>query len=304
MRFISAEGVKIMEIGFIGLGVMGQPMALNLARAGTPLIVWNRSPDRADALRAAGATVAASAADVFARTRIVLLMLYDATAIDAVLSRGTPEFRDLVAGHVIVQMGTPSPAYSKSLDADIRAAGGAYVEAPVSGSLKPAETGQLVGMLAGAPDRIAEVRPLMAPMCREVFSCGAVPGALLMKIAINAFLIPMVTGLAEAFHFADRHGLDVRQLQAILDAGPMASNVSKVKGAKLAESDFTVQSAISDVLKNTRLTTSAAREKGLASPLLDVCEALYGEAIAQNHAAIDMAGVIKAIEARSDRGKG
>ena len=293
-----------MEIGFIGLGVMGQPMALNLARAGTSLIVWNRSSERCDALRNAGATVAASAADVFARTRTVLLMLYDAAAIDAVLGRGTPEFRTLVDGHVIVQMGTPSPAYSKSLDADIRAAGGAYVEAPVSGSLKPAEAGQLVGMLAGEPDRIAQVRPLMVPMCREVFACGAVPGALLMKIAINAFLIPMVTGLAEAFHFADRHGLDLRQLQAILDAGPMASNVSKVKGAKLAESDFTVQSAITDVLKNTRLTTAAAREKGLASPLLDVCEALYNEAVEQDHAGIDMAGVIKAIAARTDRRKG
>jgi 3-hydroxyisobutyrate dehydrogenase len=159
-------------------------------------------------------------------------------------------------------------------------------------------------MRAGEPDRIAQVRPLMAPMCREVFACGAVPGALLMMIAINAFLIPMVTGLAVAFLFADRHGLDLRQLQAILDAGPMASNVSKVKGAKLAESDFTVQSAITDVLKNTRLTTAAAREKGLASPLLDVCEALYNEAVEQDHAGIDMAGVIKAIAARTDRRKG
>lgn len=292
-----------MDIGFIGLGVMGQPMALNLARAGTPLIVWNRSADRSEALRAAGAKVAASSAEVFAQTRIVLLMLYDAAAIDSVLCRGTPIFGDLVAGHLIVQMGTPSPDYSKSLDADIRAAGGTYVEAPVSGSLKPAEAGQLVGMLAGDSDDVARISTLMAPMCRECFPCGAVPGALLMKIAINAFLIPMVTGLAEAFHFADRHGLDVRQLQAILDAGPMASNVSKVKGAKLAGGDFTVQSAISDVLKNTRLTTAAAREKGLASPLLDVCEALYSEAADQNHAGIDMAGVIKAIEARTDRRK-
>ncbi|MES2256422.1 MAG: NAD(P)-dependent oxidoreductase [Pseudomonadota bacterium] len=292
-----------MDIGFIGLGVMGQPMALNLARAGTPLIVWNRSADRNEALRAAGAKVAASSAEVFAQTRIVLLMLYDAAAIDSVLCRGTPIFGDLVAGHLIVQMGTPSPDYSKILDADIRAAGGTYVEAPVSGSLKPAEAGQLVGMLAGDSDDVARISTLMAPMCRECFPCGAVPGALLMKIAINAFLIPMVTGLAEAFHFADRHGLDVRQLQAILDAGPMASNVSKVKGAKLAGGDFTVQSTISDVLKNTRLTTAAAREKGLASPLLDICEALYSEAADQNHAGIDMAGVIKAIEARTDRRK-
>jgi 3-hydroxyisobutyrate dehydrogenase len=289
-----------MNIGFIGLGVMGQPMALNLARAGTSLIVWNRSPDRCEPLRTAGAKIAADAGDVFARSRIVLMMLYDAAAIDMVLERGTPAFENLVAGHVVVQMGTPSPDYSKALDADIRAAGGSYIEAPVSGSLKPAEAGQLVGMLAGNPDDIAQVRPLLAPMCRETFLCGAVPNALLMKIAINSFLIPMVAGLAEAFHFAGRHGLDTRQLQAILDAGPMASNVSRVKGAKLAAGDFAVQSAITDVLKNAQLTVDAAQGKGIASPLLDVCVTLYGEAVAQGHGKIDMAGVIKAIEKRSD----
>jgi 3-hydroxyisobutyrate dehydrogenase len=291
------------DIGFIGLGVMGQPMALNLARAGTPLIVWNRSADRSEALRSAGAKVAASSDEVFARSRIILLMLYDAAAIDAVLGRGTPAFQRQVLGHVIVQMGTPSPDYSKGLDADIRAAGGAYVEAPVSGSLKPAEAGQLVGMLAGDPNDVAEVRPLLAPMCREIFLCGAVPNALLMKIAINAFLIPMVTGLAEAFHFAERHGLDVAQLQAILDAGPMASNVSRVKAAKLANGDFTVQSATTDVLKNAKLTAAAARQKNIASPLLDTCVDLYEETVAQGHGAIDMAGVIKAIEGRSRSGK-
>ena len=288
-----------MDIGFIGLGVMGQPMALNLARAGTPLIVWNRSAGRAAPLQAAGAKLADHPAAVFAQSRIVFLMLYDAMAIDAVLERGTPAFHDRVAGHVIVQMGTPSPSYSQGLEADIRACGGAYVEAPVSGSLKPAETGQLVGMLAGEPDNVAEIRPLLAPLCREVFSCGAVPSALLMKIAINSFLIPMVTGLAEAFHFAGRHGLDVQQLQAILDAGPMASAVSRVKGAKLADGDFSVQSAITDVLKNARLTTSAAKESGVASPLLDLCVDLYSETVALGHGGLDMAGVIKALEARS-----
>jgi len=109
----------------------------------------------------------------------------------------------------------------------------------------------------------------------------------------------MVAGLAEAFHFADRHDLDVHQLQAILDAGPMASNVSRVKGAKLANGDFTVQSAIGDVLKNAKLTVEAARRKGIASPLLDTCVDLYGEAVAEGCGSIDMAGVIKTIEKRS-----
>ena len=95
----------------------------------------------------------------------------------------------------------------------------------------------------------------------------------------------------------------VAQLQAILDAGPMASNVSRVKGAKLAGREFSVQSAIADVLKNTRLTTAAARQKGLASPLLDGCEALYGEAVAMGGDPTDMAGVIHAIAARTDSGR-
>jgi 3-hydroxyisobutyrate dehydrogenase len=288
-----------MDTGFIGLGVMGQPMALNLARAGTKLIVWNRTTDRATPLLAEGAKVAASPDELFREAEIVFLMLYDGAAIDAVMGRGSPLFQSFVGGHVIVQMGTPSPDYSRALEADIRAAGGAYVEAPVSGSLKPAEDGELVAMLAGDPEQVEKIRPLINPMCRQTFPCGAVPNALLMKIAINSFLIPMVTGLAEAFHFAERHGLDPHLLQAVLEAGPMASKVSRVKGAKLAASDFAVQSAITDVLKNARLTTEAARQKGLASPLLDLCVALYSEAVEQGHGEIDMAGVIRAINARS-----
>ena len=291
-----------MDIGFIGLGVMGQPMALNLVRAGTKLTVWNRSADRIGPLRAAGARIAASPADLFARTRIVILMLYDGTAIDTILGRGTPAFGAHVAGHVIVQMGTTSPGYSRHLEADIRAGGGSYVEAPVSGSVKPAEAGQLVAMLAGDDEIVEEVRPLLQPMCRQTVPCGAVPNALLMKLATNHFLIPMVTGLAEAIHFADRHGLDMQQLLAVLDAGPMASSVSRVKAAKLAAHDFTVQAAITDVQKNVRLVTEASREAGLASPLLDVCEALYGEAAALGYGQSDMVAVIHAIAARSGPG--
>lgn len=289
-----------MIVGFIGLGVMGQPMALNMARAGTPLIVWNRSQERCHALREAGARVADSVSDVFRDARIVFFMLYDGAAIDATLSRGTPAFADLVRHHVIVQMGTLPPEFSRSLEADIRAAGGHYVEAPVSGSLKPAQTGQLVGMLAGEPDVVSEIQPFLASVCHQTFLCGAVPNALLMKIAVNAFLIPLVTGLAEAFHFAERQGLDRRQLQAILDAGPMASAVSRMKAAKLAEDEFSVQAAITDVLKNCRLTTSSARRAGIATPMLETCEVLYAETAAQGHGQIDMAGVIHAIAARSD----
>ncbi|MEU7053979.1 NAD(P)-dependent oxidoreductase [Streptomyces eurythermus] len=288
-----------MNVGFIGLGVMGGPMALRLVHAGTPLVVWNRTPHRAEPLRAAGAEVAADAAEVFARAEVVLLMLADEAAVDTVLGRGTPELAARVAGRVIVHMGTTAPEYSRALETDIRAAGGRYAEAPVSGSRVPAEQGQLVAMLAGEEDAVAAVRPLLAPMCRETFGCGAVPGALLMKLSVNLFLITQVTGLAEAFHFAERQGLDRRLFLEVLDAGPMASAVSRMKAPKLRERDFSVQAAALDVLKNNRLIAEAARDARLASPLLDVCHALFRETVARGHGGEDMVAVLRAIEART-----
>ncbi|PXY22977.1 2-hydroxy-3-oxopropionate reductase [Prauserella muralis] len=288
-----------MRLGFAGLGVMGLPMALNLVRAGTPLVVWNRTPRRCDPVVAEGAERAAGPGELFAGCDVVVLMLADEPAVDAVLARGTPEFATRVRGRTVVHMGTVPAGYSRGLGADITAAGGAYVEAPVSGSRGPAEEGQLVAMLAGRDEDRARVRPLLAPMCSAVFDCGAVPGALLMKFAVNLFLITMVTGLTEAFHFAERHGLDLAALEGILDAGPMASAVSRTKAGKLVAGDFAVQASITDVFKNNRLIAEAAREAGVASPLLDVCHALYGETVGLGHGGADMAAVIRAIEART-----
>jgi 3-hydroxyisobutyrate dehydrogenase len=292
-----------MALGFLGLGVMGSPMALNLVRSGQDLLVWNRSADRAEALRAAGARVAASPADVFEQAETVLVMLANGDVIDAVLGRGTPDFAARVERRTVVHMGTTSPDYSRGLAADVRAAGGSYVEAPVSGSRVPAETAQLVAMLAGDPEDVEATRPLLGPMCRETVVCGPVPNALLMKLSVNLFLITMVTGLAEAVHFARQHGLDLEQLRAVLDVGPMASAVSRGKVAKLVTGDFDVQAALSDVLYNNRLIAEQARGAGVASPLLDASHALFAEAEALGHGPSDMAAVVRAIEARTAAGR-
>ena len=221
------------KVGFVGLGVMGQPMALNLAKAGARLIVWNRTPERADPLRNVGAVVAHGVEDVFAGSRIVILMLINETVIDTVLDRRTPGFADLVCDHIVVSMGSTAPDYSPALAADIQAAGGRYVEAPVSGSKKPAEAGELVALLGGDPEASAEIRALLDPMCRQVLACGPVGNGLLMKLAVNLYLDTMLAGLAEAVHFADRQGLDLHTFQAAIDSGAMASNITGIKIPKL-----------------------------------------------------------------------
>src|SRR5689334_8205592 len=168
---------------------MGQPMALNLARAVAAigvagLVVWNRTASRAEPLRAAGARVAGSPGEVFRRAgEVLLLLLGDEAAIDAVVDRGGARCAHYVAGRTIVHMGTTAPDYSRELEAAVRGGGGRYVEAPVSGSRTPAEAGELVAMLAGEPDAVDAVRPLLVPVCRDTFGCGPVPGGLLMKLS-------------------------------------------------------------------------------------------------------------------------
>lgn len=286
-------------IGFIGLGLMGEPMALNVVRAGMPLVVWNRSAGKTERLAQAGATVANDPADVFGRCDVVILMLRNEAATDVVLARHTPRFGPRVSGHTIVNMATPSPGYSTALEAEVVARGGRYLEAPVSGSRKPAEAGQLVAMLAGAPATIALARPTLSHMCRTLVDCGPTPGALIMKFAVNVFMICMVTGLAEAAHFAQCHGVDLAKFAVVLDASPMASDVSRVKATKLASRDYAPQATIPNVIENIALIAEAARAVRSASPLLELCHSLYAEAAEVLHGDVDMIAVIQAIERRS-----
>lgn len=289
-----------MSIGFIGLGIMGRPMALNLIRAGQTLVVWNRSREKCEPLREAGADVASSPAEVFGRSTVVILMLVNGAAIDKVLERGAPGFRAMVAGRTIVSMSSVSPEYSRALERDIKEAGGRFVEAPVSGSRVPAESGQLVAMLAGDPAVIDEIRPLLKPMCHETVFCGPAGTGLLMKLSVNLFMIVMATGLAEAVHFADRQGLDRRLLQAVLNAGPMASNYSRMKMAKMVAHDFSAQAAATDAWTNTGLISGAADRANVSAALIRQCQDLYRETLDLGHGSDDLMTVIRAIEARSD----
>ena len=284
-------------IGFLGIGTMGEPMALNLLRAGFPLVVWNRTLAKTDSLRAAGATVARAPGEVFERCGIILAMLADSPALDAVLGRGTPAFQARVEGRLLVNMATISAAYSRGLDAAIRAASGAFVEAPVSGSRKPAEAGQLVAMLAGDPEAIERVRPVLAPLCRQVVPCGPAPNAILLKMSTNLFQIAMITALSEAVNFAGKNGLDLALFNEVVLAGQLASDLVRVKAAKFVHRDFAAQAAIRNVCESSRLVVETAAAAGVPTPLADVCLRVNQAAMAQGYADEDMIAVLKTYEA-------
>jgi 3-hydroxyisobutyrate dehydrogenase len=276
---------------------MGLPMAANLLRAGTSLCVHNRSPARCEALATAGAEVAGSAASLFARCDAVILMLPDDDATDAVLGRGGAEFASRLAGRLIINMGTHSPGYSRALGRDISDAGGRFVEAPVSGSRGPAEAGELVAMVAGAPDAVADARPLIAPMCRELIEVGDVPRAMAMKLAVNLYLVASVTALAEATQLATASGLDLDQFARVITNGPLGSSVAGTKLGKMVRRDFTPQAAIGDVVKNARLVASAADGLGTEAPLLRESLARFEAVRSMGGGALDMAAILISYEA-------
>ncbi|WFE19973.1 GNAT family N-acetyltransferase [Solwaraspora sp. WMMD937] len=283
------------RVGFLGLGIMGLPMARRLARSGVGLTVWSRTPKSDDELKAAGARTAANVPEVFAQCDTVIVMLRNADAVDQVLRDVPGGLAHLVAGRTIVNMGTLPPEYSKALADEVESAGGHYVEAPVSGSRRPAEDGKLVAMVAGRPDVVRRTVALLDPLCAQITTCGPVPSGIAMKLAANVFLIALVTGLAEAFHFADRHGLDRDLLRGVLDAGQMSSPISRVKTAKLVADDLDAQAAIADVQMNAELIVDAAAAVGAGVPLSELCRALYADAVSRGDGALDMVGVVRTI---------
>jgi 3-hydroxyisobutyrate dehydrogenase len=284
-----------MPLGFIGLGVMGTPMAGHLARAGHAVLGWSRSGRNHEAARTAGVQPITRRQDVFDACGTILLMLANDEAIDSVLDRNTTTFPARVKGRLVINMGTSSAAYSQALGEQIRAAGGRYVEAPVSGSRVQAEAAQLVIMLAGDAADVAEASHLLAPLGRQCVACGQVPAALRMKLAVNLYLITLVTALGEAVHFAKVHGIALERFAEVLNAGPMASEVSRIKLDKMIREDFAVQASITDVLKNSGLVAGAAHEAGMQAPLIDASDALFARAQRMGLGGLDMAAVLQAI---------
>ncbi len=284
------------RIGFIGLGVMGEPIALNLVKAGESLIVWNRSTSSQDRLRIAGAEVARTVDEVFEKADTVIFMLVDKNALDAVLDRGGRMY-GLVKDRIVISMSTVPPAYSQALAGEIEEAGGMYVEAPVSGSRKAAEMGELVVMLGGAAGAKDRATSILRSASRKVIDCGPAGAGLSTKLSVNLLVNTMLVSMAEATLFAKAIGIDLALYAEAIEAGPMSCPYAKTKLPKLIERNFSVQATASEALQVTNLITDEARRLEVPTPLLDLSCELYRKAVEMGHGREDMASVLLAVEA-------
>ncbi|KAL6872454.1 hypothetical protein HDV57DRAFT_256841 [Trichoderma longibrachiatum] len=280
-----------MNVGFLGLGVMGTPMALNLCRK-FPTIVWNRTAYKSAELVRAGAKLGQTPAKVVEESDIVFTMMFDGPAIRSVMDE---DFRNALRGKTLINTSSVSVDFSQGMAKEVHEAGGKFIEMPVSGSRVPAEMGNLVGMMAGDKTECERIRPFVEPITSAAIYCGPIGAGLKMKYAVNTFLIAITVGLAESMNLARAQGLDMEAFSSVLDAGPLASPYSKLKLAKVAKADWSPQAAVKDCYNSTELIRTAAAAAEAKTPLIQICNSLYGQAMDSGLGDEDMIAIYRVL---------
>lgn len=218
-----------MKIGVAGLGAMGAAIAARLIEVGHQVSVWNRSPDKAKPLADAGAIVAASPAALADRCEVVITMLTDGAALDAVYSGSNGLLSGNVKDKLFIDMSTVPPKVSIDLAAKVRGAGAAFVECPVGGSTAPARQGKLLGLMGGEPADAARAKPIMEQLCRRLEHCGPVGSGAAMKLAINLPLMVAWQAYGEAFAIARTVGWEPKRLLDLFVESNGANNALKMR---------------------------------------------------------------------------
>lgn len=225
--------------GFIGLGVMGQPMALNLRRAGHALTVHARDRERARPLVEAGAELADSPAAVARAADVVFINVSDDAAVEAVLFSADGVAAGLRAGAIVVDMGTTSPTATRAFAGRLAGLGASLLDAPVSGGEAGARAGTLSIMVGGAATDFARVAPLFQALGGNVVHVGPAGAGQVAKacnqIAVSATLL----GVAEALTFARAQGVDPARVRAALLGGSAYSRILEIHGQRMLERNFT-----------------------------------------------------------------
>jgi 3-hydroxyisobutyrate dehydrogenase len=223
-----------MKVGIAGTGRMGSAMAQRLMSLGHELTVWNRTPEKTRELAAAGAAVAASPAALAEKVEVVLTILTDDKAIEALYHGPGGLLSGNVAGKLFIEMSTVRPEVEVALAKKVEAKGAALVECPVGGTTGPAREGKLFGFAGGGDSEVAKARPLLEQLCRRVEHVGSAGAGARMKLAINLPLYVYWQALGEALLLCQSLKLDPERLINIFSDTSGASNVIKMRGASVA----------------------------------------------------------------------
>jgi len=272
-----------MHIGIAGIGKMGAAMAQRLMEAGHQVTVWNRSAGKTKAVVDAGATLAASPAELATKADAVITMLTDAAAIDAVYNGPSGLLSGDVKGKLFIEMSTVPPTVPAALAEKVRAKGAAMVECPVGGSTGPARQGKLLGLMGASPEDAARARPILEQLCRRIEHAGPVGSGAVLKFTVNMPLMIYWQALGEALALCRSLNLDPERLMDMLSETSGAATVLKVRGPGIAAMlkggdggpvTFNVDGAIKDL----RAMLAEGKAQGVELPLVEKTLACYEEA--------------------------
>jgi 3-hydroxyisobutyrate dehydrogenase len=279
-----------MRVTILGTGIMGAPMARNLAAAGHEVRAWNRSRERAEPLAADGVEVADSPAEAVREAEVVVTMVSDGAAVEAVAGDlGFP------AGAVWAQMSTVGIAATERLVARAAEAGVPIVDAPVLGTKAPAEEGQLTVIAAGPPAARERCAPVFDAVGARTVALGDEPGAATrMKLVLNAWLLALIGGLSESVALAESLDLDPAAFLEIIDGGPLGPPYAKMKGTMMIERSYEPSFSLTLAAKDARLALEAAGAEGLELPALRAILGQLEKAVGQGHGDADMAAAVEA----------
>jgi len=274
-------------VAVLGTGTMGAPMARNLAAAGFPVRVWNRSKEKADPLADAGAHVAGSPAEAVEGASVVLTMLFDAEAVvDTMESAAGALGSDVVW----VQASTVGLTGGQRLKALADELGVTYVDAPVLGTRQPAEKGALVVLAAGP----AEVRDRLAPVFdavgqRTMWVSDEAGAATRLKLVANAFVLTVLEGVAQSLSMAEALGLDPQLFLEAVEGGATDAPYVRLKGAAMLDGRFDAAFSLSGAYKDAGLVEEAMRTHGVDTAVVQAIRAHQSRSIAAGNGEADMA---------------
>ena len=284
-----------MNLGFIGLGIMGAPMAQHLLEAGHALFTHTRSKTP-DSLQAGGAQVCANAAEVARQAEIVFTMLPDTPDVEKVLFGEQGVATGLSAGKTVVDMSSISPIATKDFAQKINALGCDYLDAPVSGGEVGAKNATLTIMVGGSQAAFDRVKPLFELMGKNITLVGGNGDGQTAKVANQIIVALNIEAVAEALLFAARNGADPAKVRQALMGGFASSKILEVHGERMIRRTFDPGFRIELHQKDLNLALSAARELGLSLPHTASAQQLFSACVAQGGKGWDHSAMVKTLE--------
>jgi len=284
------------SVGFIGLGIMGQPMALNLVKAGFAVTVFNRTRSKAEPLERAGARVASTPAEAARDAEVMVSIVSDTAAMEEVVCGKDGILEAIRPGAVLIDSSTISPAVSRKLACLVAGKGAAMLDAPVTGSKHGAEKGELTFMIGGDREVLERAMPVLKVLGKKHIYCGEHGLGLAAKLAMNCILATTDEIFSEGFVMATKAGVQPQTLLEIMQSSLARSAIVDFKAPFVFKGDFTPYFPLKLMHKDLELAMEAAYAQNVPMPAAAAVKEVYGAAKAQGQGDRDYVAVITFLE--------